>query len=479
MTFEELKQNLTNDEETYIDILGKTHIHVNKILSAEKYFKKINSDITEQELQDTLGRKYKAALSTATQLLAFLSKQNRKRPTMISCYLFGGYGKDGTPQKIVYKTERAIKYLIKLNIIKCIQDFYSPDGGVAQVYQVYWMRYDSLISLIREKAMIWEIYNVYCKEECNRNMNKYVYNDDKEEDNVDDMSIRENNVVNKLVEKLQDLIKIQNSLQSDKMFKYRLEEGKGRPYANICSTPSEKHTHAEYPVLRSDILSKYFREKAMIWEIYNNNKDNKSNKYYYEYDRSNSIYKLNMYVREYKVLPNSREECDLYTYLLDGKEIEGGRDLMKLLTMSLYFSDARKFRSLVEHFCDYYILHNARSRIIAQKGRSRVWAVIQLLGLNKGGSEIPSCDELVSLCTQWYKDTREKLKSFTGEFVGKDIFIYEGIVNIYTEIQIRQAGFECVSVYDGFYTNCEETFWWDCYQKSLYYLRSLIESIGE
>ena len=352
MLFSELEQKVLNDKETYVDVLGKTQIHIDKINHALNQFKKVNPEITEQDLKDILGRKWKASCLSMLPLITFINKSSKKKPVMLSCKLFGYNSKD--------LTERAINNLIKLNVIKCIQDFYSADQSLARVYQVYWSRFDCLYSLLRE-------------------------------------------------------------------------------YTNIC-------------------------------EKYNNIK---------EYDRSNSIYKLNNYMIRNEILSNNREYFDLYTELLGNNKVEDGRNLMKLLTMTLYFSDARKFRSLVEHWVDYYVDNDFRARHIAQKGRERVWTVIQLLGLNKKGTVVPTRKELVDLCVQWFKDTREKLRSLIGEFVGKEIFIYENIVNLYTEIQIRESGYNCVSVYDGFYTDCSEDFWWDCYKKSLEYLKTLIDNVKE
>ena len=459
MLFSELEQKVLNDKETYVDVLGKTQIHIDKINHALNQFKKVNPEITEQDLKDILGRKWKASCLSMLPLVTFINKSSKKKPVMLSCKLFGYNSKD--------LTERAINNLIKLNVIKCIQDFYSADQSLARVYQVYWARFDCLYSLLREYTNICEKLN---------NLNNKININIKEEEDKD---IEEDNQdINRdqssLRLALQDLIKRQNALQSSHMFRYYLKADSGRAYAPICSVPKRKnHPRDEYPVVREDIISNYFREYTNICEKLNNLNDDIQ-----DYDRSSSIYNLNNYIQRNQINSNDRGHFDLYIKLLNGKEIENGRELMKLLTMTLYFSDARKFRSLVEHWVDYYVDNDFRARHIAQKGRERVWAVIQLLGLNKKGAVAPTRKELVDLCVQWYKDTRETLRSLVGEFVGKEIFIYENIVNIYTEIQIREAGYNCVSIYDGFYTNCSEDFWWDCYKKSLEYLKSLINRIG-
>ena len=457
MLFTELEQKVLNDKETYVDILGKTQIHIDKINHALNQFKKVNPEITEQDLKDTLGRKWRASCLSMLPLVTFINKSSRKKPVMLSCKLFGYDSKD--------LTERAINNLINLNVIKCIQDFYSADQSLARVYQVYWSRFDCLYSLLREYTNICEKLN---------NLNDKI--NVKEEEYIDIEEDKDNQNINRdqssLRLALQDLIKRQNALQTSHMFRYYLKADSGRAYAPICSIPTiEKHSRNEYPVVREDVISNYFREYTNICEKYNNNIK--------EYDRSNSIYKLNNYILRNKILSNNRDHFDLYTELLGNNKVSNGRSLMKLLTMTLYFSDARKFRSLVEHWVDYYVDNDFRARHIAQKGRERVWTVIQLLGLNKKGTTVPTRKELVDLCVQWFKDTREKLRSLIGEFVGKEIFIYENIVNLYTEIQIREAGYNCVSVYDGFYTDCSEDFWWNCYKNSLEYLRTLINTKGE
>lgn len=457
MLFSELEQKVLNDKETYVDVLGKTQIHIDKINHALNQFKKVNPEITEQDLKDILGRKWKASCLSMLSLVTFINKSSRKKPIMLSCKLF----KDVYPQK----TEQAINNLIKLNVIKCIQDFYSADQSLARVYQVYWSRFDCLYSLLRE-------YHNICEKLNNLNNNKININNKEEEyEDIEEDNRNNNRDQSPLREALQDLIKRQNALQTSHMFRYYLKVDSGRAYAPICSIPTiEKHSRNEYPVVREDVISNYFREYHNICEKYNNIK---------EYDRSNSIYKLNNYMIRNEILSNNREHFDLYTELLGNNKVEDGRNLMKLLTMTLYFSDARKFRSLVEHWVDYYVDNDFRARHIAQKGRERVWTVIQLLGLNKKGATVPTRKELVDLCVRWFKDTREKLRSLIGEFVGKEIFIYENIVNLYTEIQIREAGYNCVSVYDGFYTDCSEDFWWDCYKKSLEYLKTLIDNVKE
>ena len=56
----------------------------------------------------------------------------------------------------------------------------------------------------------------------------------------------------------------------------------------------------------------------------------------------------------------------------------------------------------------------------------------------------------------WYMQKRDDLvKAIGGKRLPKDaIFIMEGVVNLATMNDLREAGYETVSVYDGFYTNC-------------------------
>lgn len=339
MTFEELKKVVEEDSLKFIPTKNnKTFISVKEIEKANQYFDKVNQkEFNENTIKEVLGRQWKHCLKSLTPLMVFLSKQSRKRPTEISCYLFKDINAD--------QTRLNIGKLIKLDIIRCIQKHYSKDASLARIYQVNWFRFDLFYLMLGRSDEMREIE---------------------------------------------------------------------------------------------------------------------------EFDRSNSIYKVNDYVMNRRIRDNDRSKYDLYLKICKKPEL---RESVKVLVMTLYFSDARKFRSLCTNYFAYYMKRVTidGARIIAQKGKDRVEAVINILGL-KGEINI---DQTIDKMVEWYKNTRELLKKEIGEFVGRSIFLYEAIVNLSTEIALLEKGYFCVSVYDGFYTNAREEEWWDCYCSSLKILNNL------
>ena len=461
ISFEQIKES-QNKYNEFIPVRGKTYIHSSKKEKSDIYFNKINQyPFTWDDVKETLGRQYKHVIESMLPLLVFITKQDKDGLAMISCKLFGKESKE------IAQTDRNIRNLLKLDVIQCVSDFYSYDDGIAKVYNINWYRFDLFLGLIREDTNIWEKYNNI------KDMYKNKYNDeineiedirDNEEDNenedvyFDSLDSKEDVLRNIL----KDLIKKQNKLQTKQIFKYSIGDGKGRPYCALCNYPTlEKHSReskAKDCIFREDVLDSYFGEDTNIWEKYK------------EYDRSNSIYKINDYIRSKRIRDNDRNVDDIYLNLVNGKKEQ--RKYVKEMVMTLYFSDARKWRSTCEAFFEYYIRRNNAAQHKANKGHDRVWAVIQLLVL-EGKSMSMSVNEWISLLVEWYKTTKEKLKKEVGDFVGKSIFLYEAIVNIGTEIDLLEKGYKCASVYDGFFTNASEEEWWDSYKKSLNKINNL------
>ena len=67
-------------------------------------------------------------------------------------------------------------------------------------------------------------------------------------------------------------------------------------------------------------------------------------------------------------------------------------------------------------------------------------------------------DTWIEKAVTWYKETKERMKSVIGDWkqIKENIFLLEGSVNLATMNDLNEAGFICVSVYDGFYTNCKD-----------------------
>ena len=261
-----------------------------------------------------------------------------------------------------------------------------------------------------------------------------------------------------------DLIKQQNKLQTKDVFRYNLKLNGGRPACKLCNYDSKEKAIKlgkelnPRKVYREDVLDSYFGEDTNIREKYK------------EYDRSNSIYKINDYIRNKKIRVNDRKVDDIYLNLVNGNQNQ--RDYIKEMVMTLYFSDARKWRSTVTQVFEYFIDKKQAAKHVALKGNRRVHAVLKLLVENGHSRKVPK-EVWISDIVEWYKTTKEKLKKEVGEFVGKSIFLYEAIVNLSTEIDLLEKGYKCVSVYDGFWTNASEEEWWDSYTKSLNRIKEL------
>ena len=452
-----------NEIEEYILVNKKSYIHISTKEKSDNYFNRINQHpFTWDEIKETLGRQYKHVIESMIPLLVFIGKQDDL--AMISCKLFGKENKE------ILQTSRNINNLLKLDIIQCVSNHYSKDDGIAKIYNINFPRFDLFLDLIREDNNIREKYN----KEVDKNKNKYNNNEEEiiedneivEVDDEDECEYFESldSKEDKLRDIIRDLIKQQNKLQTKDIFRYNLKLNGGRPACRLCNYDSKEKAIKLGKKLnprktyREDVLDSYFEE------------DNNIREKYKEYDRSNSIYKVNDYIRNKRVRVNDRNVDDIYLNLVNGKKEQ--RDYIKEMVMTLYFSDARKWRSTVTQAFEYFIDKKQAARHIALKGNRRVQAVMHLLVENGHSRKAPE-EVWISDIVEWYKTTKEKLKKEVGKFVGKSIFLYEAIVNLSTEIDLLEKGYKCVSVYDGFWTNASEEEWWESYTKSLNKIKEL------
>lgn len=79
----------------------------------------------------------------------------------------------------------------------------------------------------------------------------------------------------------------------------------------------------------------------------------------------------------------------------------------------------------------------------------------------------------------FYRENRKRLEQFEGGFIGKEIFLYENVQNLSTELELRRLGYTVETVYDGFYTDAPEDVWWKVYREKLFELKTLIDNVKE
>lgn len=232
-----------------------------------------------------------------------------------------------------------------------------------------------------------------------------------------------------------------------------------RAYSNFCFQPTLKKDHKiEHDQYRENILESKFPGEVLE-----------------ERDRIASIHNLNRFLKTGVLAGNNRETEDFYK-LFAGKELsKDERNDYKLLMMTFYFSSQQKWNSLVRHVVDYFYRGDSKAHQIAKKGVDRFKAAWRLLGCK----DYQDTDELEEDLRNFYRENRARLQQFEGEFIGKDIFLYENVQNLSTEIELRKLGYIVETVYDGFYTNAPEEVWWNVYKEKLLELKTLTESIKE
>ena len=350
-----------------------------------------------------------------------------------------------------------------LGIMKCCNKKYwfNDNENQARSYYISKHNLKSYLNLTfkslslserREDSILW---NKITNDKEERN----IFNDNNEEDiYIDKNNNNEDKVSIDLIREIESLSK--REFFADKDFAYSLynKEGelRGRPYANFCS---------QFPKESND-PSVITRDKKLK-TIFND---------YVEYDRCASIYNLNLYLQKGIVLPNDRKEYDLYEKFAGRKFVNDERDAWKTLNMTCYFGNTRKFSRFIRSMLDIFFneevgnLSNKMRSSIKRNG-DRFLACLDFASIPHTLSRTEeSYKEVYSKLMDWYKETKLRMENEIGQIIGKEIFLYEAYVNLYTSVKLNEMGFRNVTVYDGFYFDKETSDyskWWEVYQEAL------------
>lgn len=349
-----------------------------------------------------------------------------------------------------------------LGIMKCCNKKYwfNDNENQARSYYISKHNLKSYLNLTfkslslreREDSILWnkitndkEENNIFDKEDKDY-INNIEYNESKVKVNKD------------LIREIDRLSK--REFFADKDFTYSLynKEGelRGRPYANFCS---------QFPKESKD-PSVITRDKKLK-TIFND---------YIEYDRCASIYNLNLYLQKGVVLPNDRKEYDLYEKFAGRKFVNNERDAWKTLNMTCYFGNNRKFSKFIRSMLDIFFnekvgdLSNKMYSSIKCNG-DRFLACLDFANIPHILSRTEeSYKEVYNKLMNWYKETKLRMENEIGQIIGKEIFLYEAYVNLYTSVKLNEMGIRNVTVYDGFYFDKETSDynkWWEVYQEAL------------
>ena len=350
-----------------------------------------------------------------------------------------------------------------LGIMKCCNKKYwfNDNENQARSYYISKHNLKSYLNLTfkslslserREDSILW---NKITNDKEERN----IFNDNNEKDiYIDKNNNNEDKVSIDLIREIESLSK--REFFADKDFAYSLynKEGelRGRPYANFCS---------QFPKESND-PSVITRDKKLK-TIFNG---------YVEYDRCASIYNLNLYLQKGIVLPNDRKEYDLYEKFAGRKFVNDERDAWKTLNMTCYFGNTRKFSRFIRSMLDIFFneevgnLSNKMRSSIKRNG-DRFLACLDFANIPHILSRTEeSYKEVYSKLMDWYKETKLRMENEIGQIIGKEIFLYEAYVNLYTSVKLNEMGFRNVTVYDGFYFDKETSDyskWWEVYQEAL------------
>lgn len=435
------------------------------------------SPLTQEEAKEVLGRQWKKNLQNICYLYSFLQRSkfySENNPVMISTTLYKQIKVDG---KQVFKDDtvlrRCIEVMKKIKAIYCVDSHYAKDIQKARIYLLADNRIKSCFHFFAEDTDIWEKYDNHNIN--NHSINNDYYNEVLSSSNDDEMSSRYIKL------DLYKLINQTNRGASD-LFKYKATGW--RPSANICYVPSKEKQHKiQHDVYREDLIP--FK--------------------YQEFDRNASIYNLMLFLGKGEIRENDRSKYDFYTefakrlqcieygHIISKSELEAKisssslqnkledfedfnvRDCVKTLMMTINFASKNQVRALIGDSINYLMSGDNRCFNKFRKFQQRLICVIRLLDLESFQlKDVEGYLKLSKVLYYFFCKAKDLLKDYVGrEIEDKTIFLYEAAVNLNTQKLIKDAGFNCVSVYDGFYTDCSEDFWWDCYKKSLFYLRTL------
>lgn len=417
------------------------------------------TDYSEDFFKEFFGRQWRMRIKRMKDVAKFLLKQNEEEPVMMSVKQFG------KKNAKVLETERVINDLLDLEVLRLFNAKYDTSSHRARIFK---LNYRNLLLL---KSFIPKI-----GEDKNSGVNLYTNNNNNTINNVYELNKLNNNVeeeecneiesnesttpeLETIKNRVKELVKEQNTFEKEPLFQYQFPKDCMRAYSNFCFQPTLKKDHKiEHDQYRENILESKF--PSVILE---------------ERDRIASIHNLNRFLKTGVLAGNNRETEDFYKFFAGKDLTDEERDSYKLLMMTFYFSSQQKWNSLVRHVIDYFYKGDSKAHQIAKLGLDRFKAAWKLLGCK----EFSCTDELEEALRNFYRENRARLQEVEGELIGKDIFLYENVQNLSTEIELRKLGYTVETVYDGFYTNAPEEVWWKVYKEKLFELKTLIGSVKE
>ena len=417
------------------------------------------TDYSEDFFKEVFGRQWRMRIKRMKDVAKFLLKQNEEEPVMMSVKQFG------KKNAKVLETERVINDLLDLEVLRLFNAKYDTSSHRARIFK---LNYRNLLLL---KSFIPEIgedknsgVNLYTNNN-NNTINNNLYELSKlnnlEEEECNEIESNESTTpeLETIRNRVKELVKEQNTFEKEPLFQYQFPKDCMRAYSNFCFQPTLKKDHKiEHDQYRENILESKF--PSVVLE---------------ERDRIASIHNLNRFLKTGVLAGNNRETEDFYKFFAGKDLTDEERDSYKLLMMTFYFSSQQKWNSLVRHVVDYFYKGDSKAHQIAKLGLDRFKAAWKLLGCKKF-----SCtDELEEALRNFYRENRARLQEVEGELIGKDIFLYENVQNLSTELELRKLGYIVETVYDGFYTNAPEEVWWKVYKEKLFELKTLIGSVKE
>lgn len=410
---------------------------------------KDRTDYSEEFFKDLFGRQWRMRIKRMKDAVRFLLKQNETEPVMMSVRQFGKKG------YAVEKTSQVIDDLITLDVLHTFNAKYDVSAHRARIFK---LNYRNLLLL--------KTFVPASREELNNGGNIYIHTDIIINDIINDID-KENNDINdelrqttfRITAEVKRLVQEQNSLEKDPLFQYRFPKDCLRAYSDFCFQPTLKKNHKiEYEQYRENILESKFPGVALE-----------------ERDRIASIHNLNCFLKTGVIAGNNRKTDDFYKRFAERDLNHEERENYKFLMMTFYFSSQQKWNSLVRHVVDYFYKNDTRAHAIAKVGVDRFTAAWRLLGCKS----FQNTDELEEALRNLYRENRKRLEQFEGGFIGKEIFLYENVQNLSTELELRRLGYTVETVYDGFYTTAPEDVWWKVYREKLFELKTLIDSVKE
>lgn len=408
---------------------------------------KDRTDYSEEFFKELFGRQWRMRIKRMKDAVRFLLKQNEVEPVMMSVRQFGKKAAK------VSETERVLDDLITLDVLRTFNAKYDVSAHRARIFK---LNYRNLLLL--------KTFVPASREDTNNGENQHTHTSTINDINVDTNDINEEedeNINDELRETtfrattvVKRLVQEQNSLEKDPLFQYRFPKDCLRAYSDFCFQPTLKKNHKiEYEQYRENILESKF--PGVVLE---------------ERDRIASIHNLNRFLKTGVIAGNNRKTDDFYKKFAERDLNHEERENYKLLMMTFYFSSQQKWNSLVKHVVDYFYKNDAKAHAIAKVGIDRFIAAWRLLGRKS----FPNTDELEEALRNFYRENRKRLEQFEGGFIGKEIFLYENVQNLSTELELRKLGYTVETVYDGFYTDASEDVWWRVYREKLLKLRELI-----